>query len=330
MKQLIFAVLFALTSQAYAGVFFKDDWEKDDCPKRHSLAWCVVKASTGSPKEMYLIEDAKVNPEAFKALESFGQKSVQEATVVTTAAVASYMSIYKMTAGAAASSVLSDRGFGFMLGMDILSSLFFNGSEMRNIAVFAWLPSTQPFPDAQVEFAKTYMSAVTDVMGFTKSDIVQLGTLKGAFGSEAPLEELVVEGGPCTASARCVLNEPFNMLGFRRALSGGNATDLEHPPAFISSSPSALSQRFGSALPTGYITSSTDCKMNGFTRDCQNRKYYRFPIDKLVQISAKLPSTAFIFVGIDPSVKDSIPTVLNQGKVLFFVTETTDKAITDK
>lgn len=329
LKQLIFAVLFALCSQSFAGVFFKDDWEKEDCPKLHSLAWCVVKASAAAPKERYRIEDAKVTPEAFKALESFGQQSLQDATVVTTAAVASYIAAYRMTAGAAFSSVLNDRGFSLMLGMDLLSSLIFNGSEMYQVEVIAWLPSTQAFADAQVEFGKAYMNAVTEVMGFTNSKVIQFGTFKPTFGSEFNLEELVVEGGPCS-DERCVLVESGSMYGHNKALSGGHSTNLENPPAFISSSPMALSWRFGSSLPTGHITSSMDCKIDRSRKVCENRKYHRFPMDKLIQISERLPSTAYIFVGIDPSVKDSIPTVLNQGKVLFFVTEATEKATAGK
>jgi hypothetical protein len=45
MKQLInlFAsLLLALPLVAHAGMFGKDDWEKDDCPKEHSLAWCLA------------------------------------------------------------------------------------------------------------------------------------------------------------------------------------------------------------------------------------------------------------------------------------------------
>lgn len=330
MKKLIFAVIFALTSQAYASVFFKDDWEKDDCPKQHSLAWCAVKASVGAPKETYRIEDAKVNPETFKALESFGQQTLQDSAVVTAGAIAHFMSAYKMTAGAATSSVLNDGGFKLMLGMDLFMSFIFNGSEMRNVTVFAWLPSTQPFADAQIGFAKTYMNAVMDVMGFTKSEVVQFGTFKPTFGSEEPVDELTIEGGPCN-DERCVLIESgLGMFQHKKAISGGYSTNLENPAAFISSSPVALSWRFGSGLPTGYVTSSADCKMDHSRRVCQNRKGHRFPMDKLTLISQRLPSTAFIFVGIDPNVKDSIPVVLNQGKVLFFVTETSDSAMAGK
>lgn len=322
MKKFIFVVLIALTSQAFAGVFLKDDWEKDDCPKRHSLAWCVVKASAAVPEKEYLIKDAKLSPEDFKALESFGQQSLKDAVVVTTGAVASYMSLYKMSAGTATSAVLSDPGFNFMLGMELLNSLLFNGNEMRDIRIFAWLPSNQPIEDAQVQFAKTYTAAVTEALGFTKSEIIQFGAFTPTLGfEERPLKELAVDGGPCN-DARCVLLESDRMYGYEKALRGGYSANRENPPAFISSSsPLALSWSFGSSLPRWYLTSSMDCKLDRSRRVCKNRKLHRFSIEQFRQISEKLPSTAFIFVGIEPDVNDSIPVVLNQGKVLFFVTE---------
>jgi hypothetical protein len=45
MKQLIklFALLLLVFPVVtHAGMFGKDDWEKDDCPKEHSLAWCLA------------------------------------------------------------------------------------------------------------------------------------------------------------------------------------------------------------------------------------------------------------------------------------------------
>lgn len=329
MKNILFLVLFALSSQTFASVFFKDDWEKDDCPKLHSMAWCVVKASAAVPRETYRIKDALVAPENFKALESYGQQSLKDATVVTSAAVASYMVAYKVTAGVAASSVLNNGGLNVLLGLDIFNSMIFNGHEMREVTVFAWLPKSRPFADEQADFAKVYMDAVMEVMGFTNAQFVQLGMYKPPFLSEVALEELAVEGGPCT-NERCVLFDSITMFAHRKSLSGGYSEDLENPPAFISPSPSALSWAFGSAMPTGYITSSADCQMNKALRVCKGRRYRRFPLDKLVQISERLPATAFIFVGIDPKVEDSIPTVLNQGKVHFFVTEATDSVVIGK
>lgn len=45
MKKMIRVIILLLTLQpftAQAGFFGKEEWEKDDCPKKHSLAWCLA------------------------------------------------------------------------------------------------------------------------------------------------------------------------------------------------------------------------------------------------------------------------------------------------
>lgn len=301
-----------------AGMLFSDDWEKDNCPELHSLAWCVVKAQAISPNKQYLIQDAEVTPDQYKQL-SNAADTFQVEVMALGGAVAVDSLKTGLPAQGLLKSALSDHMMQSVLGVSLLDAALFHGQELNGNKLMVWLPTNKPITEVEQEFLEAYLNVIKDVAGFEKLEYRNFGMAHAAIGVESSIDYLVAEGGPCKDRFCTVLVNPTKFTQFRK---GEFAAKRKTVPSFLNLTDAYTDISMSEALTQlGYVIWNGKCEFKASVPRCESKEIIQFSSDQLALISARLPSYVWIYEGIDKKKQNSFPFVLNKGKPYYFVSE---------
>lgn len=305
----------ALSGVAHAGLFSKEEWEKDDCPSRHSKAWCVLKFGAAAPNKRYMFNDAKLTAEQKLEVESALANSTKNIAGGATAGVGAGMAM-GLSAGVSLGSLLRSSAFGALAITDILGNMFFNGEEVYKHALFVWPPTDKPAMEAANDFIDSYLNAWKTVLGADKVEIQLLPEDKQTqFGRH----KIVGIGGAC-GEQQCVLFSG-HIAFLDQYRTGERILKKKDMPAFLNGGDAYFAFSFLDSLPSisEYYLAAPSCNERPLLLKCPGVKEVKLNQEQLMLMSSKLPAYAYIYVGMDKADKNSLPYLLNQGKPMLFV-----------